>query len=110
LIMRQAFVNINRQKAGILKEVSANEYTFEYLKEHLEKKDSLPVSLTLPLSENKYTCDVLFPCFFNLLSEGANKKAQCQAHRIDPEDYFGLLLATAQFDTAGFLTFTPIND
>ncbi|MCQ2973431.1 MAG: HipA N-terminal domain-containing protein [Bacteroidales bacterium] len=108
--MRQAFVNINKQKAGILKEVSSNMYTFEYCKEHLEKKNALPVSLTLPLSDKIYTCDVLFPCFFNLLSEGGNKKAQCKVLHIEPDDYFGLLLATAQYDTIGFLTFTPINE
>lgn len=108
--MRQAFVNINKQKAGILKEVSASEYTFEYCKDHLSRKDALPVSITLPLTDKVYACDVLFPCFFNLLSEGANKKAQCKTLRIEPDDYFGLLLATAQSDTIGYLTFTPIND
>lgn len=106
--MRKAIVNVNRRPAGILQELNQNHYKFEYLKEYLADSDAMPVSLTLPKREQTYESEHLFPCFFNLLSEGANKEMQCRALHIDTNDYFGLLLETAQFDCAGFLTFTPI--
>jgi serine/threonine-protein kinase HipA len=43
-----------------------------------------------------------------MLSEGANRKLQCIQLRIDEEDNFGLLLATAQFDTIGAITVKPM--
>lgn len=105
--MRQATVNVNGVPAGILQEKSAKEFTFYYLDEYLKDTTSDPVSITLPKRKAPYASNVLFPCFFNLLSEGANKAAQCRALHIESEDYFGLLLATAQTDTAGYLTFSP---
>ena len=43
-----------------------------------------------------------------MLSEGVNRKLQCTQLRIDEEDNFGLLLATAQFDTIGAITVKPM--
>jgi serine/threonine-protein kinase HipA len=39
-----------------------------------------------------------------MLSEGVNKRLQSTLLRIDEEDSFGLLLATAQSDTIGAVT------
>lgn len=105
--MRQAIVNVNKVPAGILQETEEGKYCFQYMEAYLQDRDALPVSITLPKRCEAYYSDHLFPCFFNLLSEGANKKVQCTALHIDADDYFGLLLATAQTDTIGFLTFTP---
>jgi serine/threonine-protein kinase HipA len=44
-----------------------------------------------------------------MLSEGVNKKLQSKQLRIDEEDNFGLLMATAQFDTIGAVTVKPIK-
>lgn len=107
--MRQAMVNVNGRAAGTIQEISDHEYVFFYFDDYLNDSTSEPVSLTLPKRNGTYKSDILFPCFFNLLSEGANKAAQCRALHIEPNDYFGLLLATAQTDTAGYLTFTPIQ-
>jgi serine/threonine-protein kinase HipA len=43
-----------------------------------------------------------------MLSEGVNRKLQCTQLRIDETDNFGLLLATAQFDTIGAITVKPM--
>jgi serine/threonine-protein kinase HipA len=43
-----------------------------------------------------------------MLSEGVNRKLQCTHLRIDEADNFGLLLATAQFDTIGAITVKPM--
>lgn len=66
------------------------------------------ISLTLPKSQKEYRSEFLFPFFFNMLSEGANRKLQCIQLRIDEEDHFGLLAATAQYDTIGAITVKPI--
>lgn len=43
-----------------------------------------------------------------MLSEGANKTIQCQTLKIDEDDVFGLLLATAHSDTIGAITVKKI--
>ena len=39
-----------------------------------------------------------------MLSEGANKALQCTTLKIDENDAFGLLIATATNDTIGAIT------
>jgi serine/threonine-protein kinase HipA len=43
-----------------------------------------------------------------MLSEGVNRKLQSLYLRIDENDHFGLLAATAQTDTIGAITVKPI--
>jgi len=45
-----------------------------------------------------------------MLSEGVNRTLQCTHLRIDEDDHFGLLAATAQYDTIGALTVKPMVD
>ena len=77
----------------MLTEEDNGEYTFTYDSSYLEKEDYPSVSLTLPLREEPYRSTVLFPFFFNMLSEGENRKLQSQLLHIDAEDDFGILLA-----------------
>ena len=51
----------------------------------------------------------LFSVFANMLSEGENRHVQSVLLRIDPEDDFGILLATCQIDTIGAITVKPIR-
>lgn len=108
--MRRCKVYVNDIEAGILAENdSPQEYIFRYHKDYLESK--LPaVSLSMPLRENEYRSSVLFPYFFNLLSEGENRAIQSSLHHIDKNDDFGILLATAQYDTVGAVTVVPIDE
>lgn len=102
--MRQAIIRVDGYRAGLLTESDDGVYTFQYDKEYLECPTCASVSMTLPKREEVFISDSLFPFFFSLLSEGANKQVQCMRHRIDVDDYFGLLLATANFDTIGNVT------
>jgi serine/threonine-protein kinase HipA len=61
----------------------------------------------MPKTKKRYEADHLFPFFFNLLSEGVNRKLQSRQLKIDEENYFDLLLATAQTDTIGAITVKP---
>ena len=106
--MRQCEVFVHDRKAGVLTENARNSYEFDYDKEYLKSKDAVPVSLTLPLSDKTHHSEVLFPFFFNMLSEGDNRKLQSRMLHIDEDDDFGILLATAQYDTIGAVTVKPV--
>lgn len=101
--MRTVQVFYNNRLAGYLSK-GEGIYRFVYDKEYLAAAGSRPVSLTLPLGEAPYESKILFPAFVNLLSEGANKAMQSRLLKIDENDYFGLLLATAGGDRIGPLT------
>lgn len=86
--------------AGHLERDEDGVHRFTYDAAYLERADALPVSLTLPLREQPYESDVLFPFFFGLLSEGSTRALQCRTLRIDERDDFTLLLKTG-LDTIG---------
>ena len=106
--MRQCEVYVHNIKAGVLTE-DENGYSFTYDKPYLQGKDNPPVSLTMPLREEVYHSEHLFPFFFNMLSEGENREVQSRLLHISPEDDFGILLATASYDTIGEVTVKPIG-
>jgi serine/threonine-protein kinase HipA len=106
--MGQAEVDYNKILAGLLTESDNGEYTFRYDDKYFQDSSLPAISLTLPKTKQEYRSATLFAFFFNMLSEGANKAIQCQTLRIDEEDYFGLLLATAHTDTIGAVTVKKI--
>ena len=106
--MRQCEVYVHGFRAGVLTEDDLREYTFVYDTAYLLGQGNPPVSLTLPLRSEPYHSPYLFACFFNMLSEGENRQVQSQLLRIDADDDFGILLATAQTDTIGAVTVKPI--
>lgn len=105
--MRQARVYRNGELMGYLTEHDRKNYTFVYEDTWYADNTKPAVSLTLPKTQKEYKSEYLFPFFFNMLSEGVNKKLQSQLLRIDEEDTFGLLLATAHSDTVGAITIRP---
>ena len=107
--MRAAQVLYNGKLAGILSK-EGPVYRFVYDKNYLAAPGSRSVSLTMPLQDIPYESDVLFPAFVNMLSEGSNKAIQNRMLKIDENDYFSLLLATAGTETIGALTFKEIHE
>lgn len=107
--MRACEVYLHDIKVGVLTEEDSGTYTFAYDPTYLSQKECRPVSLTLPLRREPYRSPVLFPFFFNMLSEGENRKLQSQLLHIDAADDFGILLATARYDTIGAVTVKPIE-
>lgn len=105
----QAAVYRNRIYAGILIEVSSQLYTFRYDDDYFADTSKPAISLTLPKTQQEYHSPYLFPFFFNMLSEGANRKLQSIHLRIDEEDHFSTLLTTAQVDTIGAVTVKPFK-
>ena len=102
--MRVAQVYWNDQLAGLLTQHSLLNYEFEYDDGWMLDDSKPPISLTLPKRHKKFQADHLFPFFFNMLSEGANRQLQNRALKIDEADHFGLLLAISSTDSTGAVT------
>jgi HipA-like protein len=106
--MRKALVYRNGELAGRLIEENPNHYVFRYDDNYFKDHNKPAISLTLPKNVQEYKSPYLFPFFFNMLSEGVNRNLQCVHWQIDEDDYFGLLLATAGYDTPGAITVKPL--
>ena len=106
--MRKAEVYRNGILAGTLIEENRNSYIFRYNNAYYIDEQQPAISLTIPKSKRQYRSEYLFPFFFNMLSEGMNKKLQTILLKIDDKDNFGLLLATARCDTIGAITIKPL--
>ena len=99
--MRQAEVLYKKQVAGTLTQLDNGSFVFRYNDAWMNDANKPAISLTLPKQQQEYTSTYLFPFFYNMLPEGSNKQVVCFEWRIDPKDYFGLLLAIAKYDTIG---------
>ena len=106
--MRIVEVYCNETFAGTLAEENRHQFVFKYDDNYYSDAINPAISLTLPKTKKEYRGEFLFPFFFNMLSEGVNKKLQSSLLHIDEEDSFGLLMATAQNDTIGAITIKPI--
>ncbi|MBK5194685.1 MAG: HipA N-terminal domain-containing protein [Proteiniphilum sp.] len=107
--MRKANIYCNGIFAGKLEETIDRKYIFRYNQDYFNDSTKPAISLTLSKKEQEYHSDYLFPFFFNMLSEGSNRMTQARLLRIDENDHFGILLATAQYDTAGAITVEPVT-
>ena len=106
--MRQANVYVNNVVAGILAETDEGKFVFTYDNAYRADESFTAIGSAFPKSEKIFVSDTLFPFFYNMLAEGANKAYQCRTLRIDEDDAFGLLLATAHTDTIGAITVKAI--
>ena len=106
--MRRAEVYRNGVLAGILTESDNRTFEFRYDYSYFNDNTKPGISLTLPKKQTVFTADRLFPFFYNMLSEGSNRSVQLRQLKIDKKDFFGLLMATAQYDTIGAITIKRI--
>lgn len=107
--MRKLAIYRNKEYIGTLTEENREQYVFTYDSAYYADTAKPAVSLTIPKSQQEYRSTMLFPFFFNMLSEGVNRQLQSRLLKIDEDDNFGLLSATAQYDTIGAITVKPIE-
>lgn len=107
--MRKAEVYWKSVLAGLLAETDSGTYVFTYDPSYFYDNTKPGISLTIPKKQLEYTAEHLFPVFYNMLSEGTNRTIQSKQLKIDENDFFGLLLATAQCDTIGAITVKPVK-
>ena len=105
---KQADIFLHDRKAGRLKRDS-NGYCFQYDPNYLKRPDARPVSLTLPLTDQPFESEALFPFFVGLLPEGWFLDITCRVLKIDPDNTYDLLLATCG-DCIGAVSVVPLND
>ncbi len=97
---RQGIVFVNDEEVGNIS-YQDGQYIFKYRDDYFNNAQKKAISVTLPKTQQEYQSKTLFPFFYNMLSEGVNRKLQCRQLQIDENDYFGLLLATGGTETIG---------
>jgi len=97
---KEGIVFVNDEEAGNIS-YRHSQYIFKYIDDYFNDSQKKAISVTLPKTQQEYKSKTLFPFFFNMLSEGVNRKLQCRQLQIDENDYFGLLLATGGTETIG---------
>lgn len=107
--MRLAKVLYKGEEAGILTQYDDGSFSYRYHDNWIADGGKPAISLSFPKSQQEYKATFLFPFFFNMLPEGSNKQIVCRTVRIDKNDYFGLLLETAKYDTIGAVRILKIE-
>ena len=87
-------------KAGILAKDDEG-YLFRYDALYFADAAMPDISATLPKTRREYRSKTLFPFFFGLLAEGAQKERQCRELHIDENDHFTRLLETSAYGAIG---------
>ena len=105
--MRQGRVFYNDVPAGVVTE-DENGYSFVYDSAYLEREDSQPVSLTLPLQREPFRSNVLFSFFDGLIPEGWMLSIAERNWKINRRDRMALLLACCR-DCIGNVSVEPIE-
>jgi HipA-like protein len=107
--MRKAKILYKDEEAGTLVQHDNGTFTFRYNDVWMTDSNKPGVSLTLPKTQQEYYSEYLFSFFYNMLPEGSNKQVVCKLMRIDPKDYFGLLMTTAKNDIIGAIRVIKIE-
>lgn len=102
--MRKGDVYNNNVFAGQVLELDNGSYQFVYDAAYLNNTLLPAISVSLPKTKSLHESETLFPFFFNMLSEGANRRLQCRLLKLDDADDFGLLLHTAGKESIGAIT------
>lgn len=89
---RRVKVFYRKQFAGILSEIAEGGYRFVYDATYLAKGQA--ISLTLPLQEESFESDTMFPFFAGLIPEGWYLHIVAPTIKVDEHDTFGLLMRT----------------
>jgi HipA-like protein len=106
--MRQAEILFKNELAGTLTQLDDVTFSFTYTENWIKNDAKRAISLTLPKSKKEFKSKHLFAFFYNMLPEGSNKDQVCKNIRIDKDDYFGILMSTAAFDTIGAIRIKKI--
>ena len=104
---RTGKVLLDGELVGKIEEID-DQTSFMYSPEWLQRKDAVPVSLTLPLRPEPYMSKGLHPFFENLLPEGWLLEVSSKKLKISKDDAFGLLLATCG-DCIGAVEIEPTD-
>ena len=98
---------MNNVLIGTLKKLSNGALELTYKKEWVESRDSIPLSLSLPLTLTTYSGDVVINYFDNLLPDNDGiRKALAQRMSLNSQEVFDLLAAIGR-DCVGAVQLVP---
>ena len=107
--MRSANIFYNAILAGRLIETNDGEYTFTYSNEYVKNFPTKFITFTMPVKNEPYTSNRLFPFFEGLIPEGWLLNIASKNWKINPNDRMGLLLACCQ-NCIGAVSIQPIAE
>lgn len=107
--MRAANIYYNNTLAGLLTESDDGEYTFAYNNKYIESHPEQFITFTMPIREEAYTDNRLFPFFEGLIPEGWLLDIASTNWKININDRMGLLLACCQ-NCIGAVSVEPIKE
>ena len=105
--LRRGEVFVQGRYAGMVEETEDG-YSFSYDSGYLEANGPA-VSLTIPLREEPFFSETLFPFFDGLIPEGWLLSVVTRNWKLDPEDRFGLLLVSCE-DSIGDVSVKNADD
>jgi len=105
--MRQAKVLKNGVFCGIIREDEEG-FHFKYDEAFLNREDALPVSPTMPLTNEEYEKEMMFPVFDGLIPEGWLLDIASESWKIDKRDRMLLLMSCCR-DCIGDLSVIPYD-
>ena len=106
--MRRAYIYYKELLAGILTE-TPDEFEFRYLPEYLSLPSARPISLTMPLQQEPFTREMLFPFFDGLIPEGWLLNVALRNTDVSLLDRMSLLLLCCK-DCIGAVSVVPVTE
>ena len=103
--MKIAKVYMHEKRAGILTE-DQDGYHFHYEESYLKQPNSEPISITFPLTSNRYDSKILFPFFDGLIPEGWLLDIAQKNWKLNLRDRMSILLKTCH-DCIGAVSIQP---
>lgn len=102
--MKRARVFFQKEIAGVLEELEqGRKYVFRYD----DGYNGLPISLTMPSTQQVYEFNTFPPFFDGVLPEGSQLEALLRQKKFDRKDFFSQLLAVGA-DLVGAVTVKEI--
>ena len=105
--MKQAGIYVNDIFCGILTE-DEDGFHFEYDTTFLASKDAVALSPTMPLTNQPYDKEMMFPVFDGLIPEGWLLDIASSSWKIDTRDRMSLLMACCK-DCIGNISVIPLG-
>lgn len=107
--MRQGKVYYKDFLAGTITETNEGDYVFQYDATYVESHPSKFITFTMPVRNEVYTDNKLFPFFEGLIPEGWLLDIASKNWKINRNDRMGLLLACCQ-NCIGAVSVVPKSD
>ena len=106
--MKQCKVYKTGVLCGVLREDEEG-YHFSYDRGYLSSPAALPLSPTMPLTDEEYEKEMMFPVFDGLIPEGWLLDIASDSWKIDRRDRMQLLMCCCK-DCIGDLSIIPFED